>query len=150
MLFTPAQTAPGATRSSNSGVAATAGVSGCRVCQKTLDQTDFSKKQKKRLNQGKPATCKACCDDAGDGESDRAGGAKAKIRASEQPLLVKKSVTVVSSVKHLSCTHLDSGPCQAVYRTFLSTHAPRAVPSMIHTNLAIHRDNCECGFMLPQ
>ena len=47
----------------------------CQKCLKTAEQTPFSKKQKKRLQKGQPAMCKACSGHADSNASGKGAGA---------------------------------------------------------------------------
>ena len=49
-----------ATEDTNVVGASSAEVSGCQMCGKTPDETEFTNSQKKRLRLGKKATCKVC------------------------------------------------------------------------------------------
>ena len=42
------------------GNGSSAEVAACQICRKTEKETEFSNKEKKRLDKGKLATCKAC------------------------------------------------------------------------------------------
>ena len=59
------QSKPPSAKQSTSSGAASGSTVGCQICRKTMEQTQFSNSQRKRLKKGMPATCKACRGSAG-------------------------------------------------------------------------------------